>query len=122
MFEQEMERLEHEIDDALLFYYAASCPEEKKKYFTRVVESSLERLQHCLEEVRKCDVSPEFRENLTRHLHFFEHSLQKGVSEFPAVTSGTPSYWDTLISAALPTYTLVEEYLNSSRGTGVRCS
>ena len=112
MFEQEMERLEHEIDDALLFYYAAQCSEEKEARLLRAVEASLERLQHCRDALRVGDEIKNLRVRALEYWRMSEHLLQEGLSQFVRV--GNPAegrYWHTLTTLAVAVYADMEELL-----------
>jgi len=105
MFDQEMERLDHEIDDALLFYYAAQSGAEKEALIFRAVEASLERLQHCLEELRAGRLTSVEYGRVRSYLSLSEEVLKEGLSKFVRVgDSRDEDYWQTLLSLAISLY------------------
>lgn len=121
MFEHDMVRLEHEIDEALLFYYAAQCPEEREQRLTRAVEASLERLQCCQKVLLEGEKVDDFRRRVTEYLRFSEYALQEGLSAFYIANRAESSYWYTLLTVAFPLYASLEKALSITVSTSVRC-
>ena len=97
MFEQDMERLEHEIDDALLFYYAAQDEAEKETCIIRAVEACLERLQCCRSALRDASKPEDLQKSVQHYLSVTDCALQEGISKFWRNTEREESnYWRTL--------------------------
>lgn len=123
MFESELERLEHEIEDALLFYYAAQCPEEKESKILRAVESSLERLQHCRDRIIRSGYFGLDKKEVLGYLPVSRDCLQEGLSVFfESGVSKDVSYWKTLLTLAIPLYDDIERLFGEQVSVEAGCS
>jgi hypothetical protein len=102
MFEQDMERLEHELDNALLFYYAAQSAKEKESCILRGVEVSLDRLQCCLEALMCESRIERLRERTRDCLKVSDYLLHEGISNFVRVGCFLRGgAWSTLTARAM---------------------
>jgi len=119
MFEQDVERLEHALDDALLFYYAAQSAEEKESYIQKAVEASLDRLQCCVDAFVCSERIERFPGRLRDYVMVSEYVLNEGILNFVRVgcfsKGGT---WSLLTARAMH---LQEELLSLDPSVMIGC-
>lgn len=110
MFEEDMERLEHEIDNALLFYCVARDYEEQERCLLEAAEASLKRLWCCRDVLQGVEQIEGFARQVHDYLTISDSILHEGVSKFVRIEHcQADGHWCTLTAQALPLY---EELMN----------
>lgn len=82
MFEQHMERLEREIDNALLFYCISKDLQEQERRLVEAAEASLERLQICRNALGDAGQANGLSRRIRDYLTISDSILEEGVVKF----------------------------------------
>jgi len=102
MFEHHMERLERDIDNALLFYCIAKDCQEQECRLVEAAEASLERLQICRNVLRDAEQVNGFARRVRDYLVISDSILDEGVLKFTrSELRQEGNKWDALTVRAL---------------------
>ena len=105
MLEFELSRLEHEMDDSLLFYYSEKDQDKREALLMRAMESSLECLQHCRDSLRIYPENPDVLVQSSRHMEISRNIVHEVFSScFRPEKPSEDSYWKTLLDLWIALY------------------